>query len=79
MNPFTPEEMREAQLLGHGERTCACGAVITVRTHGGGEPQSSRCLRCRKREEKRRLYAQRKQHGLTARGQPLKGGNGTWY
>lgn len=68
MNPFTAEEIREAQALEPGERACGCGAVITVRTHGGGAPQGDRCVRCRKREEKRRLYAQRQREGLTARG-----------
>lgn len=70
MNPFTAEEIQEAQALEPGERACVCGVVITVRTHGGGAPQSDRCVRCRKREEKRRLYASRHEHGLTARGMP---------
>lgn len=70
MNPFTAEEIREAQTLDPGERACVCGAAVRIRTHGGGEPQGRLCERCRTREAKRRLYAQRRQQGLTARGTP---------
>jgi hypothetical protein len=79
MNPFTPEEILATQVVGPGERRCACGAVFRVRTHGGGAPQGRLCERCRKRAEKRRLYAQRLAGGLNARGRPLKGGNGAWW
>lgn len=79
MNPFTPEEIREAQALASGERRCRCGGVFPIRTHPGGARQGDLCVRCRKREEKRRLYAERLRGGLNARGRPLKGGNGAWW